>query len=351
MATKAQYDIAELARLSGLSVRTIRYYIQQRLLHASGGRGPGARYDASHLARLMLIRRLQAEHLPLAEIRRRLESGVVQPRRASSAHARPPVAGAASEAADRSHWERIALAPDVELHVRRPLSRVDGRAVERLVEEARRILRPAEEPLRLAVEAKRIVLLPEPGLRGLAEAVAPRLAAADPGLFAALEVGPDLPVAGATLVLDPVAEAALAHDAARRAPAAAVRIALTRRRLDDNWFSHWHAAARAAVVSLADWDGAFEVSPVAFVAFETVHHGLRALAPDFEPLRLAHAETRGCLFDFCETRADIEVKLQAADLCPACRRALEAAGLPLDRFLRLAETLRSLATDRPTAVQ
>ena len=55
--------------------------------------------------------------------------------------------------------------------------------------------------------------------------------------------------------------------------------------------------------------------------------------------------------DFCATRADIEVKLQAADLCPDCRAGVEQAGLPLERFLRLAETLRSLATDPPTAIQ
>ena len=104
-------------------------------------------------------------------------------------------------------------------------------------------------------------------------------------------------------------------------------------------------------MSLADWESAFQVSPLAFVAYEIAHHGLRALAPDFDPVPLAHEDTRGCLFDFCATRADIEVKLQAADLCPSCRSALETAGLPLDRLLDLAETLRSLATDPPSVVQ
>jgi len=37
-------------------------------------------------------------------------------------------------------WERIPLAPDVELHVRRPLSRTANRRVERLVTIAREIL-------------------------------------------------------------------------------------------------------------------------------------------------------------------------------------------------------------------
>lgn len=350
MTTGARYDIAELARLTGLSVRTIRYYIQQRLLHPSGARGPGSGYDAGHLARLRLIRRLQAEHLPLAEIRSRLTSGeVVLPSRSSPGRDRHPPAGASVERAERSHWERIPLAPDVELHVRRPLSRVESRSVDRLIEEARRILRAPEGP-RLSTEVRRIVLLPEPGLRGLADAVVPRLSAADALLFAALDVGEEVTVApGEILGLE--AEAALAREAARLAPEAEVRIVLTRRRLADNWFSHWHAGPRAAVVSLADWESAFQVSPLAFVAYEIAHHGLRALAPDFDPVPLAHEDTRGCLFDFCATRADIEVKLQAADLCPSCRSALETAGLPLDRLLHLAETLRSLATDPPSVVQ
>jgi hypothetical protein len=40
---------------------------------------------------------------------------------------------------ERSQWERISLTDDVELHVRRPLSRIDNRRVERLLEAARRL--------------------------------------------------------------------------------------------------------------------------------------------------------------------------------------------------------------------
>jgi hypothetical protein len=43
-------------------------------------------------------------------------------------------------AVDRSQWERIALVPEVELHVRRPLSRARNRQLERLLESARQIL-------------------------------------------------------------------------------------------------------------------------------------------------------------------------------------------------------------------
>jgi DNA-binding transcriptional MerR regulator len=68
------YSIADLARLTGLNVRTIRYYIAQGLIPASGESGPGAHYGNGHLDRLILTRRLQQQHLPLAEIRTRLAS-------------------------------------------------------------------------------------------------------------------------------------------------------------------------------------------------------------------------------------------------------------------------------------
>ena len=39
----------------------------------------------------------------------------------------------------RSHWERIAITPDIEIHIRRPLSRRSAKRAERLVEFARDI--------------------------------------------------------------------------------------------------------------------------------------------------------------------------------------------------------------------
>lgn len=69
-----RYSLTELADLAGVTPRTVRYYLAQGLLPAVGQTGPGSKYDTGHLARLRLIRRLQGEHLPLAEIRRRLEA-------------------------------------------------------------------------------------------------------------------------------------------------------------------------------------------------------------------------------------------------------------------------------------
>ena len=72
METEARYSLAELARVTGVTPRTVRYYIAQGLLPGANEAGPGASYDADHLARLRLIRELQRQHLPLADIRQRL---------------------------------------------------------------------------------------------------------------------------------------------------------------------------------------------------------------------------------------------------------------------------------------
>jgi DNA-binding transcriptional MerR regulator len=181
------YSLADLCGLADVTPRTVRYYIAQGILRSPGTTGPGARYDDGHLARLRLVRRLQRDHLPLAEIRARLaaltddeaiaqaegpveppvgsaldyvrgalggrSSPAALPRASAPPPAAPPLArliqGApvmpgpaapAPVAPDRSHWERITLAPDVELHVRRPLTRSQNRAVARLVETARQLL-------------------------------------------------------------------------------------------------------------------------------------------------------------------------------------------------------------------
>ena len=162
----ALLELGELCEQTGVTARTVRYYIQQGLLASPGQMGPGAKYTQSHLARLLLIRKLQQEHLPLAEIRRRLSnlddesvvSLVHSPARPGSAadYARSVLGqsglagkGATVPAAapmkpaftrERSTWERIVLSPDVELHIRRPLTREDNRRVEQVLESARRIL-------------------------------------------------------------------------------------------------------------------------------------------------------------------------------------------------------------------
>jgi DNA-binding transcriptional MerR regulator len=149
-------DLTGLADRAGVSVRTVRYYIQQGLLPKPEARGPGAHYTEEHLDRLLLIKRLQREHLPLAEVRRVIDASAGEPPAPRSARdyirsvlgqpqglAELPMTYAAAPAeapaASRSQWERVTLAPDIELHIRRPLSRAVNKQVERLIDAARDI--------------------------------------------------------------------------------------------------------------------------------------------------------------------------------------------------------------------
>ena len=66
--TERSYKIDELARASGMSVRTVRYYVQRGLLPAAAFRGKDTAYDHGHLVRLRAIRRLQEAFFPLEAI-------------------------------------------------------------------------------------------------------------------------------------------------------------------------------------------------------------------------------------------------------------------------------------------
>jgi hypothetical protein len=52
----------------------------------------------------------------------------------------PPTSTTPEPAAQRSQWDRIALTSDIELNIRRPLSRQQNKRVERLIAIARELL-------------------------------------------------------------------------------------------------------------------------------------------------------------------------------------------------------------------
>jgi len=162
-------SLAELSEQSGVSERTIRYYIQFGLLPGPEGAGPKASYGQGHLGRLRMIRMLQERHLPLSAIRKvlaqtsekEIESMAEERPRGSRSSAldyiksifgpgtesqRLSLRGQLSEPESigtvtdrRSHWERIRIAPDIELHVRRPLSKPNNRRLEELMRHVRKL--------------------------------------------------------------------------------------------------------------------------------------------------------------------------------------------------------------------
>jgi hypothetical protein len=126
-----------------------------------------------------------------------------------------------------------------------------------------------------------------------------------------------------------------------------VKVAFVEQAHHDNWFSHWHPQVASAVISLA---GVHQIlrSPVeAFVAYELVLYGLSALSSAYDPKGMLHAETRACLFDLCQNRADVGLKLQAGHVCADCLKRLSAAGIDGDAVLETWRAVQKLAQGQP----
>jgi DNA-binding transcriptional MerR regulator len=105
--SSVRYAIGELADLGGVSRRTVRYYVQERLIPTPSGVGRGNHYGREHLDRLLQVKALQEAGRTLDEIRQ-----VLGAKRSSPSTLAKPV-----DPLPRSVWRRIPLAGGVELHV------------------------------------------------------------------------------------------------------------------------------------------------------------------------------------------------------------------------------------------
>ncbi len=143
--------IKELIEKSGVSRRTIYYYIQLGLLPSPKGKGKDFEYSKEHLRRLLLIKELQKFHIPLNEIKSlfitydldKLERMAFREKKFSY----PQVFYAKEFASQRpigpEKWIRWKLDEDVEVHIRLPLS-----------ESAKKILKE-----RFGIEPKNLIKL------------------------------------------------------------------------------------------------------------------------------------------------------------------------------------------------
>ena len=64
-----EYKVSELADKANVTKRTIHYYISKGLLMPPNGEGVNSTYSEEHLERLLLIKKLQNEYMPLNKIR------------------------------------------------------------------------------------------------------------------------------------------------------------------------------------------------------------------------------------------------------------------------------------------
>jgi DNA-binding transcriptional MerR regulator len=188
--------ISELAERTGVSTRTIRYYIEEGLLPQPEIRGKYAVFNDNYLVRLKLIKYLKDAYLPLREIKRKIDSlklpemqdlvgkfeqnptlalaeiGVYPSeqkpvltfsheadeaesakqyiqhalnrspasiREAPVVFSAPMPASSALPDFNAEPWQRVELAPGVELNLRQPQSNKVRKQVKELIETARNI--------------------------------------------------------------------------------------------------------------------------------------------------------------------------------------------------------------------
>ncbi len=110
-------NIGQLAELSGVSRRTIRFYVQSGLLRPPLGAGRGHYYTEEHLQDLLRIKTLKENNLSLEEVAGRLHG------RSDSGPAVCPLP---------TTWVRIEVCPGIELNVQGGVYPVTPARVRRL---------------------------------------------------------------------------------------------------------------------------------------------------------------------------------------------------------------------------
>jgi DNA-binding transcriptional MerR regulator len=159
------YTLTDLARVADVTARTVRYYIAQGLLPSPEASGPATRYGEGHLARLRLIKRLQRDHLPLAEIRARMERMEDEEVQAaldatSLAEPEPPSGADATIAYVRALMTRAGVAPRF---YDRPAEPPAGATFERRVPDEFPVRdAPGSSPLPLVLPGSIPAVLPSP---------------------------------------------------------------------------------------------------------------------------------------------------------------------------------------------
>ena len=130
--TPGHLSLDDLASLTGVTPRTVRFYIQQGLVSRPEGAKRGAFYLQRHVEQLLMIRRWTDAGLSLDRVRELVEGAPADP---------PP---RVAKAGSVEVWSRVTLADGVEIHLepgRAGLSPEQVRALVRAVTEAWRGVR------------------------------------------------------------------------------------------------------------------------------------------------------------------------------------------------------------------
>lgn len=122
------HTVDEVARLTGTTVRTIRWYQSEGLLPSPRRLGRVALYDAEHVTRLEAIRDLQAHGLTLVAIRRLLDRAPGS----AAATALAFVKAAVAQSAEAEHEAEVITAAEGAARLHLDIDDVDPKVVESL---------------------------------------------------------------------------------------------------------------------------------------------------------------------------------------------------------------------------
>jgi DNA-binding transcriptional MerR regulator len=100
------YNIETLAKMTGLTRRTVRYYVQRGLLDQPEGGGRGSYYTDRHLSTIEKIKKWSEQGVPLIHIKAMLEGKEI------------PVHVDVSTGVQVESCERCTIADGIELHFR-----------------------------------------------------------------------------------------------------------------------------------------------------------------------------------------------------------------------------------------
>jgi DNA-binding transcriptional MerR regulator len=126
----AYYNIETLARMTGLTRRTIRYYVQRELIPKPAGGGRGHYYTDKHLRRIETIQKWQAQGVPLEKIKELLgrEEMIRKETVAKPEAITPPCP---SPQVSTTKWTKLSIGDCVELSFRDgTLTEEDQKAIE-----------------------------------------------------------------------------------------------------------------------------------------------------------------------------------------------------------------------------
>jgi len=122
--SEKKYSIDELSESTGFSRRTIRFYIQEKILEPPAGRGRGGFYFDSHKAVLLKIKELQAKGFNLESI-----NNIIKMHEKISEE--PIIFN--QEKFDRQIWVKYTVEDGIELSVRRDVEEKNIKKINEMI--------------------------------------------------------------------------------------------------------------------------------------------------------------------------------------------------------------------------